>query len=106
MEARLPQEKLRRLKQEIRQWEQRRSCTKRELLDNSNMHASQLLEEDDRTVREMHYTVRLNKSFRSGGQQMLDAFLLQVPGARRQPREIPEELLKCLVEEQGRRRAG
>ncbi len=28
------------------------------------------------------------------------SFLLQAPGARRQPREIPEELLKCLVEEQ------
>ncbi len=77
MEARLPQEKLRRLKQEIRQWEQRRSCTKRELLSliGQLQHACCVVKPGrsflrrmidlSRTVREMHYTVRLNKSFRS-----------------------------------------
>lgn len=77
MEIRLPQEKLRRLQQEITRWRDRLSCTKRELLSliGQLQHACCVVKPGrsflrrminlSTTVREQHYRIRLNKGFRS-----------------------------------------
>ena len=77
MEIRLPGEKLQRLKREIRKWRSQRACTKRELLFliGQLQHACCVVKPGRTflrrminlaaTVRELHYKIRLNKSFRS-----------------------------------------
>ena len=73
----LPQEKLERLRREIRKWECRKCCTKRELLSiiGQLQHACSVVKPGrsflrrmidlSRGVRELHYKVRLNAGFRS-----------------------------------------
>ena len=77
MEVRLPREKLWRLKREIRKWQDRRACSKRELLSlvGQLQHACCVVKPGrsflrrmidlSTTVREMHYMIRLNEGFRS-----------------------------------------
>lgn len=77
MEIRLPKEKLQRLKREIQRWRSRLVCTKRELLSliGQLQHACCVVKPGRTflrrminlasTVRELHFKVRLNKSFRS-----------------------------------------
>ena len=65
---RLPMEKLRRLKQEIGSWAQRRSCTKRELLSliDRLQHVCCIVKFLRRMItlstvaRELHHRIRLN----------------------------------------------
>ena len=76
MEPRLPRENLRRLKREIRKWQDRRVCSKRELLSlvGQLQHACCVVKPGQSflrrmidlstTVREMHYMIRLNEGFR------------------------------------------
>ena len=75
--VRLPMEKLRRLKQEIGSWAQRRSCTKRELLSliGRLQHACCIVKPGrsflrrmitlSTVARELHHRIRLNRGFRS-----------------------------------------
>ena len=76
-QMRLPAEKLRRLKTEIRTWGPRRSCTKRELLSliGQLQHACCIVKPGrsflrrmitlSTVARELHHRIRLNKGFRS-----------------------------------------
>ena len=76
-EVRLPKEKLTRLQREIRVWDGRRSCTKRELLSliGQLQHASSMVRPGRTFLRrmitlsavpkELHHRVRLNAGFRS-----------------------------------------
>ena len=76
-QVRLPEEKLRRLQREIREWQGRRSCTKRELLSiiGQLQHACCVVKPGrtflrrmitlSTVVKEMHHRIRLNCGFRS-----------------------------------------
>ena len=76
-EVRLPEEKLQHLKREIARWQERQSCTKRELLSliGQLQHACCVVKPGrsflrrminlSMTVRDLHYWIRLNKCFRS-----------------------------------------
>ena len=76
-EVRLPKEKLTRLQREIRVWDGRRSCNKRELLSliGQLQHASSMVRPGRTFLRhmitlsavpkELHHRVRLNAGFRS-----------------------------------------
>ena len=63
LEFRLPEEKLVRLTALIKQWQGKRSCTKRELLSpiGQLQHAGRVV----RPGRELHHHIRLNLGFRS-----------------------------------------
>ena len=75
--VRLPDIKLRRLQKEIREWESKKVCTKRELLSliGQLQHACCVVRpgrsflrrmiELSKGVRELHHKVRLNRGFRS-----------------------------------------
>ena len=77
MELRLPQEKLERLKEAIKAWQARKSCTKRELqsLVGQLQHACRVVRSGRTFLRrminllsvagELHHHIRLNKSFRA-----------------------------------------
>ena len=75
-EVRLPEEKLQHLKREIARWQERQSCTKRELLSliGQLQHACCVVKPGRSFLRRMinlsmtvrdHYWIRLNKGFRS-----------------------------------------
>ena len=75
--VRLPDIKLRRLQKEIRKWESKKACTKRELLSliGQLQHACCVVRPGrsflrrmidlSKGVRELHHKVRLNRGFRS-----------------------------------------
>ena len=77
LEVRLPQEKIQRLREEIEEWQQRRACTKRELLSliGQLQHACCAVKAGrpflrrmidlSMKVREPHHKLRLNVGFRS-----------------------------------------
>ena len=77
LELRLPGEKLERLIQQIRQWQGRKSCTKRELLSliGQLQHACRVVTPGrtflrrminlSTTAHELHHHIRLNHGFRS-----------------------------------------
>lgn len=77
MEVRLPREKLERLKHEIARWQDRRQCSKRELLSliGQLQHACCVVRSGrtflrrmidlSKSVRELEFKIKLNRGFRS-----------------------------------------
>ena len=77
LQLRLPEEKLRRLLVTVREWQDRKTCTKRELLSliGQLQHACRVVRSGrtflrrminlSTTANELHHHIRLNRSFRS-----------------------------------------